>query len=66
MTVIHFQEAPKQRYRRAEALYDCEADHDDELSFVEGDIIIMKHEAEADWWVSESMTIYILRSKTSG
>jgi len=40
----------KPKYRRAKALYDCEADHDDELSFIEGDIIIMKHESEADWW----------------
>ena len=46
-----FQE-PKTKFRRAKALYDCEADHSDELTFVEGEIIIMKGEADPDWWVS--------------
>ena len=40
------------KYRRAKALYDCDADHEDELSFVEGEIIIMVREADPDWWVS--------------
>ena len=44
----------KVKYRRAKALYDCDADHEDELSFVEGEIIIMVREADPDWWVSES------------
>lgn len=41
------------KYRRAKALYDCDADHDDELSFVEGEIIIMLREADPDWWYGE-------------
>lgn len=38
-----------------QALYDCEADNDDELTFMEGDIILVKGEGEdAEWWVSIS------------
>ena len=36
-----------------QALYDCEADNDDELTFQEGDIILVTGNAEdAEWWVS--------------
>ena len=35
---------------RVEALYDCDADHDDELSFSEGETIIVTVELDADWW----------------
>ena len=39
--------------RRVQALYDCEADNDDELTFKEGDVILVKGEGEdAEWWVS--------------
>lgn len=39
--------------QRVEALYDCEADNEDELTFKEGDIILVKGEGEdAEWWVS--------------
>ena len=39
--------------QRVEALYDCEADNEDELTFKEGDIILVKVEGEdAEWWVS--------------
>lgn len=43
----------KVKYRRAKALYDCDADHEDELSFVEGEIIVMIREADPDWWYGE-------------
>jgi Arf-GAP/SH3 domain/ANK repeat/PH domain-containing protein len=36
--------------RRCRALYDCEADNDDELSFYEGETIIAEKEEEEDWW----------------
>ncbi|XP_048590496.1 arf-GAP with SH3 domain, ANK repeat and PH domain-containing protein 1-like [Nematostella vectensis] len=40
--------------RRVQALYDCEADNDDELSFMEGDVILVKGEGEdAEWWLGE-------------
>ena len=38
---------------RAKALYDCEADHDDELEFREGDTLIIIGEADHEWLVSE-------------
>ena len=38
---------------RAVALYDCEADHDDELEFREGDKLIIIGEADREWLVSE-------------
>ena len=47
-----FQRKGKQRQRRCRALYDCEADNDDELSFQEGEIIVILKEDEEDWWVS--------------
>ena len=53
-----FQEA-KPKYRRAKALYDCEADHDDELSFQEGDIILIKKEADPEWWVSGDIMVIL-------
>jgi len=40
------------RYKRCRALYDCEADNEDELTFEEGDIIIiMAEETEDDNWM---------------
>ena len=39
--------------RRVQALYDCQADNDDELTFKEGQIILVTGEGEdEDWWVS--------------
>merc|ERR1711963_363830 len=40
------------RYRKCRALYDCEADNEDELTFEEGDvIIILAEETEDDNWM---------------
>ena len=33
------------------ALYNCEADNDDELSFREGEVINIISEDEEEWWV---------------
>lgn len=35
------------------ALYDCVADNEDELSFAEGEIIILQRQEEEEWWVSQ-------------
>ncbi|KAL5013645.1 hypothetical protein ScPMuIL_007915, partial [Solemya velum] len=43
---------PKKK-RRYRALYDCEADLEDELTFREGEIILVLHEEEEDWWEGE-------------
>ncbi|KAI8764674.1 arf-GAP with SH3 domain, ANK repeat and PH domain-containing protein 2 [Biomphalaria glabrata] len=37
----------KRRYR---ALYDCDADNEDELTFMEGEIIVAISEEEEEWW----------------
>ncbi|XP_061641788.1 arf-GAP with SH3 domain, ANK repeat and PH domain-containing protein 1 isoform X4 [Phyllopteryx taeniolatus] len=36
--------------RRVRALYDCEADHHDELSFSEGQVIVVVGQEDPDWW----------------
>ena len=33
-------------------MYDCDADNDDELSFQEGEVIVVLREEEEEWWVS--------------
>lgn len=33
-------------------IYDCQADNDDELTFVEGEVIIVTGEEDGEWWVS--------------
>ncbi|XP_057702627.1 arf-GAP with SH3 domain, ANK repeat and PH domain-containing protein 1 isoform X3 [Corythoichthys intestinalis] len=38
--------------RRVRALYDCEADHHDELSFSEGQVLVVLGQEDPDWWVS--------------
>lgn len=35
-------------------IYDCQADNDDELTFVEGEVIIVTGEEDGEWWVSNS------------
>ncbi|XP_058860319.1 arf-GAP with SH3 domain, ANK repeat and PH domain-containing protein 2-like [Acipenser ruthenus] len=41
----------KPRIRRVKAIYDCIADHHDELTFKEGEIIVVTGEDDADWWM---------------
>ncbi|XP_061582962.1 arf-GAP with SH3 domain, ANK repeat and PH domain-containing protein 2 isoform X2 [Cololabis saira] len=36
--------------RRAQALYDCQADHHDELSFSEGQMLVVLGQEDSDWW----------------
>ncbi|XP_060068133.1 arfGAP with SH3 domain, ANK repeat and PH domain-containing protein-like [Ylistrum balloti] len=38
---------------KCRALFDCEADNEDELTFTEGEIIIVLREEEEDWWEGE-------------
>lgn len=37
--------------RRVQALYDCQADHLDELSFCEGQVLVVLGQEDNDWWV---------------
>uniref|UniRef100_A0AAQ4R6Q4 ArfGAP with SH3 domain, ankyrin repeat and PH domain 1b n=1 Tax=Gasterosteus aculeatus aculeatus TaxID=481459 RepID=A0AAQ4R6Q4_GASAC len=37
--------------RRVKTIYDCQADNDDELTFVEGEVIIVTGEEDQEWWI---------------
>ncbi|XP_063155761.1 arf-GAP with SH3 domain, ANK repeat and PH domain-containing protein 1 isoform X1 [Candoia aspera] len=41
----------KNKIRRVKTIYDCQADNDDELTFVEGEIIIVTGEEDQEWWI---------------
>lgn len=43
--------------RRAQALYDCQADHHDELSFTEGQVLVVVGQEDSDWWVGVSSSL---------
>nr|CBN80674.1 Arf-GAP with SH3 domain, ANK repeat and PH domain-containing protein 1 [Dicentrarchus labrax] len=42
--------------RRVEALYDCQADHHDELSFSEGQVLVVLGQEDSDWWLQHPVT----------
>lgn len=44
---------PKTRPKRVRALYDCQADYGDELTFEEGETILVTGEADSEWWIGE-------------
>ncbi|XP_051531183.1 arf-GAP with SH3 domain, ANK repeat and PH domain-containing protein 2-like isoform X4 [Myxocyprinus asiaticus] len=45
----------KSRLRRVKAMYDCVADHHDELTFNEGEVLVVLGEEDADWWLQPPM-----------
>nr|XP_034329435.1 arf-GAP with SH3 domain, ANK repeat and PH domain-containing protein 2 isoform X3 [Crassostrea gigas] len=49
--------APRQKKvpigQKCQAIYDCEADNEDELTFRAGEMIIITGEEEEDWWEGE-------------
>lgn len=44
----------KQRPKRVKAIYNCVADNPDELTFNEGEVIVVDGEEDQEWWVSIS------------
>lgn len=42
------------RPRRVRAAYDCDADNQDELTFVENEVIVVTGVEDQEWWVSIS------------
>uniref|UniRef100_A0A673CBP5 ArfGAP with SH3 domain, ankyrin repeat and PH domain 2a n=1 Tax=Sphaeramia orbicularis TaxID=375764 RepID=A0A673CBP5_9TELE len=44
----------KQRPKRVKAIYNCIADNPDELTFSEGEVIVVDGEEDQEWWVSIS------------
>uniref|UniRef100_A0A8C6UY48 ArfGAP with SH3 domain, ankyrin repeat and PH domain 1b n=1 Tax=Neogobius melanostomus TaxID=47308 RepID=A0A8C6UY48_9GOBI len=42
---------PSTKARRVKTIYDCQADNDDELTFAEGEVIIVTGEEDQEWWI---------------
>ncbi|KAM9432749.1 arf-GAP with SH3 domain, ANK repeat and PH domain-containing protein 2-like isoform 5-T5 [Salvelinus alpinus] len=42
---------PKQRPKRVKAIYNCLADNPDELTFSEGEVIVVDGEEDQEWWL---------------
>uniref|UniRef100_A0A8C1SUP7 Un-named sa1614 n=1 Tax=Cyprinus carpio TaxID=7962 RepID=A0A8C1SUP7_CYPCA len=55
MTFFCFCVQMKSKLKRVKAMYDCVADHHDELTFNEGEVLVVLGEEDADWWVSIRM-----------
>uniref|UniRef100_A0A4W5JX79 Un-named sa1614 n=1 Tax=Hucho hucho TaxID=62062 RepID=A0A4W5JX79_9TELE len=45
---------PKPKVMRVQAIYGCVGDHHDELTFNEGEVLVVLGEDDADWWVGIS------------
>ncbi|KAM8725275.1 arf-GAP with SH3 domain, ANK repeat and PH domain-containing protein 2b [Acanthopagrus schlegelii] len=41
----------KQKPKRVKAIYNCLADNPDELTFSEGEVIVVEGEEDSEWWV---------------
>ncbi|XP_036374446.1 arf-GAP with SH3 domain, ANK repeat and PH domain-containing protein 1a isoform X2 [Megalops cyprinoides] len=41
----------KTKARRVKTIYDCQADNDDELTFTEGEVIVVTGEEDQEWWI---------------
>uniref|UniRef100_A0A8C9ZHR4 ArfGAP with SH3 domain, ankyrin repeat and PH domain 2b n=1 Tax=Sander lucioperca TaxID=283035 RepID=A0A8C9ZHR4_SANLU len=41
----------KQKPQRVKAIYNCSADNPDELTFTEGEVIVVEREEDSEWWV---------------
>ncbi|XP_069776613.1 arf-GAP with SH3 domain, ANK repeat and PH domain-containing protein 1-like isoform X8 [Narcine bancroftii] len=41
----------KNKIRRVKTIYDCQADNDDELTFNEGEVIVVTGEEDQEWWI---------------
>ncbi|KAF3703253.1 Arf-GAP with SH3 domain [Channa argus] len=41
----------KQKLPRVQAIYNCSADNPDELTFTEGEVIVVEGEEDSEWWI---------------
>ncbi|XP_055005769.1 arf-GAP with SH3 domain, ANK repeat and PH domain-containing protein 2b isoform X3 [Boleophthalmus pectinirostris] len=41
----------KQKPQRVVAIYNCSADNPDELTFIEGEVIVVEGEEDPEWWI---------------
>uniref|UniRef100_A0A674D2D0 ArfGAP with SH3 domain, ankyrin repeat and PH domain 2 n=1 Tax=Salmo trutta TaxID=8032 RepID=A0A674D2D0_SALTR len=46
----HPSPVPKQKPKRVKAIYNCSADNLDELTFTEGEVIVVDGEEDPEWW----------------
>lgn len=56
----------KQRPKRVKAIYNCVADNPDELTFTEGEVIVVDGEEDQEWWVSQCEEELAITSKLKG
>uniref|UniRef100_A0A8C2J3D5 Un-named sa1614 n=1 Tax=Cyprinus carpio TaxID=7962 RepID=A0A8C2J3D5_CYPCA len=63
MTFFCFCVQMKSKLKRVKAMYDCVADHHDELTFNEGEVLVVLGEEDADWWVSIRMKEHFKHSR---
>ncbi|XP_068454894.1 arf-GAP with SH3 domain, ANK repeat and PH domain-containing protein 2b isoform X2 [Clinocottus analis] len=42
----------KPQPQRVRSIYDCVADHPDELTFCEGEVIVVEREEDSEWWAT--------------
>lgn len=54
----------KQKPKRVKAMYNCVADNPDELTFSEGEVIVVDGEEDQEWWVSIHYTSVLCRGLT--
>lgn len=47
--------------KRVKTIYDCQADNDDELTFAEGEVIVVTGEEDQEWWVSTIEPILVIK-----
>uniref|UniRef100_A0A8C7WH58 Arf-GAP with SH3 domain, ANK repeat and PH domain-containing protein 3 n=1 Tax=Oncorhynchus mykiss TaxID=8022 RepID=A0A8C7WH58_ONCMY len=52
-------EDKKQKPKRVKAIYNCSADNSDELTFTEGEVIIVDGEEDPEWWVNIQSFLHI-------
>uniref|UniRef100_A0A7N8XMI2 ArfGAP with SH3 domain, ankyrin repeat and PH domain 2a n=1 Tax=Mastacembelus armatus TaxID=205130 RepID=A0A7N8XMI2_9TELE len=51
--LFSFLSSQKQRPKRVKAIYNCVADNPDELTFSEGEVIVVDGEEDQEWWVTQ-------------
>lgn len=44
------------RHQRAIALYDCDAENPDELTFKRSEVIVVVKDVEVNWWVGHKLS----------
>uniref|UniRef100_A0A673BQV8 ArfGAP with SH3 domain, ankyrin repeat and PH domain 2b n=1 Tax=Sphaeramia orbicularis TaxID=375764 RepID=A0A673BQV8_9TELE len=51
LLLLLFWRVQKQKPQRVKAIYNCSADNEDELTFREGEVIVVEGEEDGEWWI---------------